>query len=88
MVMIENTPVVFKWKFKKTVTLSSAEAEYVVLSMCVQEAHVLRAMLKDMCIRSSAEAEYVVLSMCVQEVHVLRAMLKDMCIVQEEAAQI
>ncbi|POM67185.1 Integrase catalytic core protein [Phytophthora palmivora] len=48
MVMIGNAPVVFKSKFQRTVALSSAEAEYMALSLCVQEVLWLRAMLKDM----------------------------------------
>ena len=38
----------FKSKFQRTVALSSAEAEYMALSLCVQEVLWLRAMLKDM----------------------------------------
>ncbi|GMF57113.1 unnamed protein product [Phytophthora fragariaefolia] len=34
MVMIGNAPVVFKSKFQRTVALSSAEAEYMALSLC------------------------------------------------------
>ncbi|KAE9009498.1 hypothetical protein PR001_g16424 [Phytophthora rubi] len=37
-VMIRNAPVVFKSKFQRTVALSSAEVEYMALSVCVQEA--------------------------------------------------
>ncbi|POM70894.1 Integrase catalytic core protein [Phytophthora palmivora] len=48
MVMLGNAPVVFKSKFQKTVALSSAEDEYMAVSLCVQEILWLRAMLKDM----------------------------------------
>ncbi|KAE9292008.1 hypothetical protein PR003_g24876 [Phytophthora rubi] len=41
-------PVVFKSKFQRTVALSSAEAEYMALSLCVQEVLWTRAMLTDM----------------------------------------
>ncbi|KAI9905230.1 hypothetical protein PsorP6_013904 [Peronosclerospora sorghi] len=47
-VMIGNAPVVFKSKFERTVALTSAEAEYMALSLCVQEVLWMRAMLKDM----------------------------------------
>ncbi|OWY99374.1 polyprotein [Phytophthora megakarya] len=48
LVMVENAPVVFKSKFQRTVALSSAEAEYMALSLCTQEVLWARAMLKDM----------------------------------------
>ncbi|POM80562.1 Integrase catalytic core protein [Phytophthora palmivora] len=48
MVLMGNAPVVFKSKFQRTVALSSAEAEYTALSLCVQEVLWMRAMLKDM----------------------------------------
>nr|CAI72292.1 putative polyprotein [Phytophthora infestans] len=48
MVMIGNAPVVFKSKYQRTVALSSAEAEYMALSLCTQEVLWTRAMLKDM----------------------------------------
>ncbi|KAE8883223.1 Retrovirus-related Pol polyprotein from transposon TNT 1-94 [Phytophthora fragariae] len=48
MVMIGNAHVVFKSKFQRTVALSSAEAEYMALSLCVQEVLWTRAMLTDM----------------------------------------
>jgi hypothetical protein len=47
MVMIGNAPVVFKSKFQRTVALSSAAAEYMALSLCVQEVLWTRAMLTD-----------------------------------------
>ncbi|KAG2843921.1 hypothetical protein PC110_g18425 [Phytophthora cactorum] len=37
MVMIGNTPVVFKSKFQRKVALSSAEVEYMALRLCTQE---------------------------------------------------
>uniref|UniRef100_A0AAV1VJJ4 Integrase catalytic domain-containing protein n=1 Tax=Peronospora matthiolae TaxID=2874970 RepID=A0AAV1VJJ4_9STRA len=48
MIMIGNAPVVFKSKFQRTVALSSAEAEYMALSLCVQEVLWTRAILTDM----------------------------------------
>ncbi|KAJ8554708.1 hypothetical protein ON010_g9775 [Phytophthora cinnamomi] len=48
MVRIENGPVVFKSKFQRAVALSSAEAKYMALCMCVQEVLWTHAMLKDM----------------------------------------
>lgn len=38
----------FKSKFQRTVALSTAEAEYMALSLCTQEVLWTRAMLKDM----------------------------------------
>ncbi|OWY94987.1 polyprotein [Phytophthora megakarya] len=51
MVMIGNAPVFFKSKFQRMVALSSAEAEYMALTLCVQEVLWLRVMLKDMGIK-------------------------------------
>ncbi|OWZ22992.1 Integrase, catalytic core protein [Phytophthora megakarya] len=48
LVMIGNGPVVFKSKFQRTVALSSAEAEYMALSLCTQEVSWARAILKEM----------------------------------------
>ncbi|KAE9134752.1 hypothetical protein PF010_g2340 [Phytophthora fragariae] len=48
MVMIGNAPVVFKSKFQRTAALSSAEAEYMALSLCVQEVLWTRVVLTDM----------------------------------------
>ncbi|GMF12666.1 unnamed protein product [Phytophthora lilii] len=48
MVLIDDAPVVFKSKYQRTVALSSAEAEYMVLSLCTQEVLWTRAMLKDL----------------------------------------
>ncbi|KAE9311163.1 hypothetical protein PF008_g20274 [Phytophthora fragariae] len=48
MVMMGNAPVVFKSKFQRTVALSSAEAEYMALSICLQEVLWTRVMMKDM----------------------------------------
>ncbi|KAG2788014.1 hypothetical protein PC129_g20739 [Phytophthora cactorum] len=47
-IMIGNAPVVFKSKFQRSVALSSAEAEYMALTLCTQEVLWTRAMLKDM----------------------------------------
>ena len=46
--MIGKAPVVFKSKFQRTVSLSSAEAEYMALILCVQEVMWTRAMLNEM----------------------------------------
>ncbi|OWZ19017.1 LOW QUALITY PROTEIN: Integrase, catalytic core protein [Phytophthora megakarya] len=54
MVMIGNAPVVFKSIFHRTVALSSAEAEYMALSLCILW---LRAMLKDMCIEQKVATQ-------------------------------
>jgi len=48
MIMIGGAPVVFKSKYQRTVALSSAEAEYMALSLCTQEVLWTRAMLKDL----------------------------------------
>lgn len=48
MVMIASAPVVFKSKYQRTAVLSSAEAEYMALSLCPQEVLWTRAMLRDM----------------------------------------
>lgn len=48
MAMIGNAPVVFKSHFQRTLALSSAEAEYMTLSLCVQEVLWTRALLTDM----------------------------------------
>ncbi|POM75160.1 Polyprotein [Phytophthora palmivora] len=48
MIMIGNAPVVFTSKFQRTFALSSTEAEYMALRLCVQEVLWLRVMLKDM----------------------------------------
>lgn len=41
-------PVVFEAKYQKTVALSSAEAEYMALSLCTQEVLWVRALLQDL----------------------------------------
>ncbi|CAH0482083.1 unnamed protein product [Peronospora belbahrii] len=43
-----RAPVVFKSKYQRTVGLSSAEAENMALSLCMQEVLWVRAMLKGM----------------------------------------
>ena len=48
MIMIGSAPVVFKSKYQRTVALSSAEAEYMALSLCTQEVLWTCAMLKDL----------------------------------------
>ncbi|KAE9212782.1 hypothetical protein PF004_g15533 [Phytophthora fragariae] len=48
MMMIGGAPGVFKSKYQRTVGLSSAEAEYMALSLCTQEVLWTRATLKDL----------------------------------------
>ena len=48
MVLIGKDPVVFKSKYQRTVALSSAEVDYMALSLCTQEVLWVRAMLTDM----------------------------------------
>lgn len=48
MLKINGGPVAFKSKCQKTVALSSAEAEYMALSLCVQEVLWARRLLKDL----------------------------------------
>ncbi|OWZ04842.1 LOW QUALITY PROTEIN: polyprotein [Phytophthora megakarya] len=50
MVMTGNVPMVFKPKFQRTFSLSSAEAEDMTLSLCVQEVLWVLVMLKDVAI--------------------------------------
>ncbi|GMF43101.1 unnamed protein product [Phytophthora fragariaefolia] len=47
MIMTGNAPVVFKSKYQRTVALSSAEAEYMALSLYTQKVLWTRAMFKD-----------------------------------------
>ena len=37
MLMINESPIIFKSKYQQSVTLSTAKAEYMALSLCVQE---------------------------------------------------
>ena len=37
MMMVNGLPVIFKSKMQNSVSLSTAEAEYVALSLCIQE---------------------------------------------------
>uniref|UniRef100_H3H572 Polyprotein n=2 Tax=Phytophthora ramorum TaxID=164328 RepID=H3H572_PHYRM len=48
MIMVGGAPVIFKSKYQRTVALSSAEAEYMALSLCTQEVLWTRTMLKDL----------------------------------------
>jgi hypothetical protein len=48
MIMMNGGPVIYKSKYQQTVALSSAEAEYLALSMCTQEVIWVRAMMKDL----------------------------------------
>ena len=46
--MINGAPVLFKSNMQQSVALSTAEAEYMVLSLCVQEVLWTRSLLKEM----------------------------------------
>nr|CCA22301.1 putative polyprotein [Albugo laibachii Nc14] len=48
MVMVNETPVVYKSRLQKSVALSSAEAEYMAISMCVQEILWVKQLLQEM----------------------------------------
>uniref|UniRef100_A0AAV1TKE2 Polyprotein n=1 Tax=Peronospora matthiolae TaxID=2874970 RepID=A0AAV1TKE2_9STRA len=47
-VMINGAPVIFKSNMQQSVALSTAEAEYMTLSLCVQEVLWTRSLLKEM----------------------------------------
>jgi hypothetical protein len=51
MVMINKSPVIFKSKLQQSVALSTAEAEYVVLSLCIQEVLWTKNLLSEMKIK-------------------------------------
>ncbi|GMF31107.1 unnamed protein product [Phytophthora fragariaefolia] len=48
MVVMCGTPMVWRSPFQKTITLSSAEAEYMELGECVKEVLWMRLLLKDL----------------------------------------
>jgi hypothetical protein len=48
MVFLGGAPVIFRSKYQKTVALSSAEAEYMALSLCTQEVVWTRQLLHDL----------------------------------------
>ena len=48
LVMMNGTPVVFKSRLQQNVSLSTAEAEYVALSLCIQEILWLKSLIKEM----------------------------------------
>nr|CCA22186.1 putative polyprotein [Albugo laibachii Nc14] len=48
MVMVNGTPVVYKSRLQKSVALSSAEAEYMVMSMCAKEILWVKQILLEM----------------------------------------
>nr|CCA16573.1 putative polyprotein [Albugo laibachii Nc14] len=48
MVMLNGTPVVYKSRLQKSVTLSSAEAEYMAMTICVQEIFWVKHLLQEM----------------------------------------
>ena len=47
LIMINGAPVIFKSKMQQSVALSTAEAEYMALSLCVQEVMWTRSLLKE-----------------------------------------
>ena len=49
--MINGAPVIFKSKMQQSVALSTAEAEYMALSLCVQEVLWTRILLKEIQVR-------------------------------------
>lgn len=49
MILMNGAPVIYKSKYQKSVALSSSEAEYMAMSLCVQEVLWMRSMLKDLC---------------------------------------
>ena len=55
MVMINDAPVIFKSRTQHNVSLSTAEAEYVALSLCVQEVLWLKSLLGEMGVASSSQ---------------------------------
>ena len=48
MVMVNGSPVIFKSKMQNSVSLSTAEAEYVALSLCIQEVLWTKSLLLEM----------------------------------------
>ena len=48
MVMINKSPVIFKSKIQQSVALSTAEAEYIALSLCVQEILWIKSLLSEL----------------------------------------
>ena len=48
MVMVNESPVIFKSKLQNSVSLSTAEAEYVALSLCIQEILWTKSLLMEM----------------------------------------
>ena len=54
MVMINDSPVIFKSKLRNSVSLSTAEAEYVALSLCIQEILWTKRILMEMRVKIDA----------------------------------
>ena len=54
MVMLNLSPVVFKSKLQQSVALSTAEAEYIALSLCIQESLWIRNLLSEIGVRDIA----------------------------------
>ena len=51
MVMINNSPVIFKSKVQQSVALSTAEAEYIAISLCIQEVMWVKSLLSELKVR-------------------------------------
>ena len=54
MVMLNSSPVVYKSKVQQSVALSTAEAEYIALSLCIQESLWTRNLLSEIGVRDIA----------------------------------
>ena len=48
MVMINGSPTIFKSRIQRVVALSTAEAEYIALSLCIQEVIWIKNLLKEL----------------------------------------
>ena len=54
MVMMNGSPVIFKSRLQRAVALSTAEAEYVALSLCIQEVIWIKSLLKELGIQKES----------------------------------
>nr|CCA21019.1 putative polyprotein [Albugo laibachii Nc14] len=48
MIMMHGSPVIFKSRLQRVVALGNAEAEYIALSLCVQEVIWIRSLLEEL----------------------------------------
>ena len=51
LVMVNKSPVLYKSKLPQSVALSTAEAEYIALSLCIQEIMCMKNLLEDLKIK-------------------------------------